>query len=113
MQALKALVIGMGVLLVLGIAGLVYAIVTDAGKRPSAEEAPAMGAAPAQMGPAPMGNVPARIDVPAGTDLVAIHPDGGRLYLHLKTADGARILVLDASSGAALGSIEVRRAEAE
>lgn len=107
MQALKAAVIGMGVLLVIGIIGLVYAIVTDAGKRDGAPAPVADGPAVPQAAP-PMGEAPVRVDLPPGSEVVAVHPDGARLYLHLKTGAGARILVLDSATGAVIGRIDAR-----
>ncbi|MBP5856510.1 hypothetical protein KAJ83_05785 [Marivibrio halodurans] len=92
MQALKALVIGMGVLLILGVVGLVYAIVTDAGKK----VAPLAGA-----------GTPMRVELPAGSAVKGIHPDGDRLYLHLETGSGTRILILDSATGRDLGSIDL------
>ncbi|MEQ8602437.1 MAG: hypothetical protein RIB45_03890 [Marivibrio sp.] len=92
MQALKGVVIFMGVLLIGGVTVLVYLIATGAGKR--AEEAAAMRA-------------PASIGLQAGERLVEMRPDGPRLYLHIDGPDGARILVLDAQDGAPLGEIDL------
>lgn len=92
MQALKALVIGMGVLLILGIVALVYAIVTDAGKK---------------VAPLADPGTPMRVMLPAGSAVKAIHPDGDRLYLHLETASGTRVLILDSATGRDLGTIDL------
>lgn len=92
MQGLKAIVIGMGVLLVVGVTVLVYLIATGAGKR--AGDASPMTA-------------PAAVSLQQGERLVEMRPDGARLYLHIAGPEGARILILDAERGTPVGEIDL------
>ena len=96
MQGLKAIVIGMGVLLIVGVTVLVYLIATGAGKR--AGEASTPGA--------PM-TAPAAVSLQQGERLVEMRPDGPRLYLHIAGPAGARILILDAERGTPVGEIDL------
>jgi hypothetical protein len=57
--------------------------------------------------------MPVEIALPAGSELVAVHPDGERLYLHIETPTGPRILVVDSASGARLGAFAPRARPAE
>ncbi len=43
--------------------------------------------------------------VPAGARLVDMDVDGDRLVLHLETAAGARVLVIDLTTGKTVGAI--------
>ncbi len=45
--------------------------------------------------------------VPAGARLVDMDADGDRLVLHLETADGPRILVIDLTTGKTVGAIDL------
>jgi len=45
--------------------------------------------------------------VPAGARLVDMDVDGDRLVLHLETADGARVLVIDLTTGKTVGAIDL------
>ena len=80
MQGLKALVIFLGVLIVLGLGVVVYGIATKVGK---SDDAPARFSE-------------ASVALPAGYEIVEMRPHGERLYLRLEGPDGPRILVLDA-----------------
>lgn len=90
MQGLKALVIFLGVLIVLGLGVLVYGIATKAGK----------------LGDAPPTFDEATVTLPAGASVVEMRPDGDRLYLRLSAPGGERILVLD-RDGNRLGEIKL------
>ncbi len=45
--------------------------------------------------------------VPAGARLVDLDADGDRLVLHLQTADGPRVLVIDLTTGKTVGAIDL------
>ena len=95
MRALKALVIGMGVLIVIGVVVLVYAIIERAGKT----DAPETMAAPSQ------------IDLPAGARIVETSIGDGRIVVRLSLADGShRLLVIDADTGRRVGEINLQSA---
>jgi len=98
MQALKTVVIAMGLLLIVGVTVLVYLIVSGAGK--------SAGGAAGETGVEPM-RAPASVGLQEGERLVEMRPDGPRLYLHIDGPDGARILVLESQTGAPLGEIDL------
>ena len=47
------------------------------------------------------------VRVPAGARLVDLDADGDRLVLHLETADGPRVLVIDLTTGKTVGAIDL------
>ena len=83
-QALKALVIGMGMLIAIGVTVIVVTVFNRTQDRARDVEAPE------------------RLDVaiPAGAKLLEIVPNGQRLVLRLETPDGDQILVVNLRSGA-------------
>ncbi|MCR9219143.1 MAG: DUF6476 family protein [Alphaproteobacteria bacterium] len=93
MQALKALVVFMGVLLIVGLVALVYLIATGAHK---------------SMGERPLA-APAAVPLAAGERVVETRPDGDRLYLRLQGPQGARILILSSETGEPLGELLLQR----
>ncbi|MDP6805971.1 MAG: hypothetical protein QF902_11685 [Rhodospirillales bacterium] len=103
MRALKALVIGMGILIVVGMALIAYGLyskATDPGFAPFSTDddpTPAFGEA--------------SITLPSGCTIVEVQPDGARLYLRIGPPinDCERVIVLDALSGEILGTVEVTR----
>ena len=98
MRALKALVIGMGVLL---IAGVVALVVVMAGR--------IAGKAPAPTAAVPRGFGHAAAEIPAGAAVVSTVAVGDRLVVHLALEDGTpRLLVLDPGTGTVLGTIDLR-----
>jgi hypothetical protein len=100
MRALKALVIGMGILIVLAFGLLVYGLV----KR-SAEPVASSAATGAVVHP----YGPVAIALPPGARLVDTQASEGRLLVQLELAGGVRrVLVLDLASGALVGSIELK-----
>jgi hypothetical protein len=119
MNALKALVIGMGILIVAGVAVLAFAIVRGkSADAPVAEGKPAVALAQsaspsaAQSAPpsaskntAPLPNFGVRdIAVPTGSEIVSITAADGRIILEMQDAEQVtRILLLDPANGAALG----------
>ena len=98
MRALKALVIGMGILILIGFVAVVVAVIDRAGEDPSI----AQSGATTERG---FGDV--RVSVPPGAQVIGTSADGGRLIVHLRLAGGeARILVIDLATGKRLGAIE-------
>lgn len=106
MQALKALVYGMGILIVLAILLLTYGFYTritdpnsklikDDDESPPAEETVASTL---------QGEI--RVPLPEGCTIVEMHPYGQRLYLRTGPAGTCeRVLIIDLSSGQLLGTL--------
>ena len=96
MQSLKALVIGMGVLIVLAMGLLVWGFYTRARNLVAEGGAEPATAAPFQ----------AALDAPMGCEPAEIAADQGRLYVRMGPAGPcARVLVFDGATGRALGSL--------
>ena len=115
MQALKALVIIMGVLIVVG---TTVVVVTIYNRMTAQDEPPptAGGAAPSGFG-APE-SLPAfgtaEVSVPDGCRVMEMVPAGERLLLRLGSIERCnRILVVDLRSGALLGSIALTAPQPE
>lgn len=88
MRALKALVIGMGVLIV---AGLIVVVVTIANRGGVAR---------------PTGFDTAGLGLPAGSEIAAIEAVGDRLAVHVRIpGEGDRILIVDPADGTIVGRI--------
>lgn len=111
MQALKALVIVLGVMIVAGIAVIgvtIYHRATNLVNSPeprSTEPAVRTGFGPG-FGPG-FGRV--ALDLPPGSRVVEMTAEGDRLILRLRLADGGRqILILDMATGKRLGTFELR-----
>ncbi len=107
LAVLKSITIGMGFLIVGGLAALVYGAMNQAGKLKleKAESAPVLEA------PKPFGTL--ELKEPAGTEILELATGDGRLYLRLGGgAKPERILVLDAKSATVLGTILPTQAEA-
>lgn len=110
LRALKFLVIGMGVAIIVGTAVVVATIVQradagwgDARSTGSAVETAAPGAA------SHPGFGTRTLDVPRGGRIVDMIAEGDRLFVRLETSEGTpRIVVLDTATGARLGTFEVR-----
>jgi hypothetical protein len=109
MRVLKSVVIGMAVLIVLGMAMLVYGL-TKPGWKPfanlgsSAPVDPNPAPAPATPAPTPFGDV--RLPVPPGCSIADMAVAGQRLFVRVGPEGAcARIVVLDAGNGAVLGTI--------
>ncbi len=111
MQALKALVIVLGVMIVAGIAVIgvtIYHRATNLVNSPvpgSTEPAVRTGFGPG-FGPG-FGRV--ALDLPPGSRVVEMTAEGDRLILRLRLADGGwQILILDMATGKRLGIFESR-----
>ena len=102
LRAIKAIVIGLGAILVGGTLVLVGALALRA--RHAARVAAVL--------PSPAGaGYRTALDMPAGARLLALQPAGGRLLLRLALfGGGEEIVVVDLGSGARLGTIELSAA---
>ncbi len=114
MQALKALVIFMGVLIVIGMGVLAWGIMykleewqaRESGDAPAVPvvSAPAPPATPADVWP----DMPA-VAVPAGAQVAETIVAEGRLVIRLALADGGqRYLVFDLATGRQLGAVALQ-----
>lgn len=99
MQALKAVVIGMAVLIVVGMVVVIVTIANRLGKGPK----------PA----APVATVAASLALPAGCSVVEMTAVGDRLALRLAgSGDCREILLVDPRSGALAGRLRLAEAPA-
>ena len=103
MQALKALVIGMGILILVAMAVLavtIYKRATAPGGERVIEAGQRTGVAPGLA----FGTVD--LPIPEGAQVEEMNVVDGRLTLRLRLNDGsARIMVVDLASGALLGTL--------
>ncbi len=111
MQALKTLVIVMGVLIVAGMALVGYTLVKRATAPEASRHATAAVSAPAAPGAeaaeTPYG--PVEIALPAGARILRTRAVGRRLIVELELAGGGeRVLVVELSTGALLGTIDLK-----
>ncbi len=104
MQALKGLVVGLGVLIVISFGLLIYGIVAkiaDPEFKVVAEKAGAPPAAPASFGEV-------RLALPAGCTVVDMQTEGERLFLRTGPAGVCeRIVIVDVATGQPLGTLVV------
>ena len=97
MQAIKALVIGMGILIILGAAILVYGLTNKFGAPGSSSKASA----------AAFGTI--RATMPAGASVESVQTQDGSALVHLSLPDGgAQIMVFRLSDGHQTGTIELQ-----
>jgi hypothetical protein len=113
MQALKGLVVGLGILIVIGFVLLIYGFYTSFTNpdfkvmADKSNEASAPAGERANPRPRSFGEV--RISLPDGCTLIEMRPDGDRLYLRTgPTGLCERIVVVDPASGEVLGTIVVK-----
>ena len=97
-RVLKIAVIVMGILLVGGFAFVLAAIVYQASKG---------GQSAAGVGAPPVG-IEAELPIPKDATVTALSLDGDRLALHLQSAAGAEIVVIDLKSGKTLARIGLK-----
>ncbi len=94
MRTLKALVIGMGILIVAGTAMIAVMIV-----RRGADGSAASGNASI---------TPARIALPAGARVIETALDGDRIALRIAlTGGGERVVIIDARTGRRIGAVDL------
>ena len=106
LPALKGLVIGLGILIVVSFGLLVYGFATKiAGVEPETEDEAGVGGTEAP----PVGFGDSRVPVPAGCVVEEMRPDGDLLFLRLGPAGACeRILVLESRTGRHVGAISLR-----
>lgn len=96
MRGLKAMVIGMGVLIIVGVIFLIYAIVQKSGD---------------DLGGGFGGNKPpvaASIELPAGAEVVETRVGVERIVLRLRLPDGSgRLIILNAATGRQVGQTDL------
>lgn len=118
MRALKALVIGMGVLIALVMGVMAYGLMKKASNPDftffdfARQPVAAAPAAVADIRPgAPFGDV--LLPLGPGCRIEDMRPDGGRLFLRVGPADGAcqQIVVIDLASGKIMGNVKVWNAK--
>ncbi len=97
-RVLKIAVIVMGILLVGGFAFVLAAIVYQASK--GGQSATGSGALPA--------GIESELPVPKDATITAMSLDGDRLALHLNSAAGPEIVVLDLRSGAVVSRVKLK-----
>lgn len=112
MQGLKALVIFMGVLIVIGLGILAYGIATKFGGKekqdaattaPVAEQPLSLGAAAVG---APFGDL--HVTLPRDAQVVAVTPSGGLLFVRYRRLDGNEgVVVVDLAGGRQLGTVHL------
>ncbi len=91
MQALRILVVVMGVMIVGGMVTLVMLLAQKMGGAPAVEAASAT------------------LDEPAGTQIVAAVPGGETVALHLRGGGPDRVVVVEARTGRVLGRVALAR----
>lgn len=110
MQAIKALVIGLGILIVAGIALLAYAFyarMTDPEFRLAKTERQQAAAVRAGQRGERFGQ--ANLDLPEGCSIVEVQPDGKWLYLRVGPPGPCeRVVIVDPLSGRVHGSLIAR-----
>ncbi len=105
-RLLKAIVIGLGVLLVAGLAVVVGTIVHRAGQLAPAPPAAAVTTEITSAAPSAFGSK--KLDLPPGSRLIEIHPEGDRLILRLRQVGGnEQLMVLSLITGERLGIIDL------
>jgi hypothetical protein len=102
-HALKALVVGLGVLIVGGICLLAYGLYMKASDPDFSLFRDGAGTAVPAMRFGRLG-----LDLPKGCSIVEMRPDGERLFLHIgpPVKSCERIIVIDAIDGTVLGTVE-------
>jgi len=124
MQALKGLVVGLGLLIVIGVLGLGYGfyvkfykkdatLFSGAAGTPAAVSPPIAGAPPASAAkgePSPAATFgETRLSLPEGCNVTEMRPDGRRLYLRTGPAGLCeRIILVDVATGDVLGTIVIK-----
>jgi hypothetical protein len=101
MKSLKALVIGMGVLIVVGLALLGYGLYRNMGHQASAK------AVAAEVGDGGHPYFFVELPVTAGNRLEQMAVAGEKVILRFSGTDGERILVLDPLTGRLTGTISL------
>lgn len=100
MQALRALVVIMGVMIIAGMGLLVYGMMTQISRGDETEQSAAAKA---------FGNVASSL--PAGAVVAGVSVDDGRAVVHVRLArGGAEVRIFDLDTGMATGMIQLKAA---
>lgn len=111
MKALKALVIGMGLLIVAGLGGLGWGLYRNTHRAaPVAAPVAALPSVPVPAEPlasatAEHGFFTVDVPVPEGARLEQVGEAGGRLVLRLSGGEGDRLVLIDPASGRVTGTV--------
>ncbi len=98
MRTLKALVIGMGILIVAGTA-VIAVMIARRGADGAAGDNTASGGA---------STTPAKIALPAGARVIETALDGDRIALRIVlTGGGERVMIIDARTGRRIGAVDL------
>jgi hypothetical protein len=107
MQVVKALVIGMGFLILVGLAILVYGLTNKFGSSPSPAGGQTAATAAGDAAVPAFGTI--RAALPAGATVAGVQMQGGAVMVHLTMPDGgAQIMVFRLSDGRQTGTIELQ-----
>ncbi|ODA67624.1 hypothetical protein A7A08_01658 [Methyloligella halotolerans] len=107
-RMLKIAVTVMGVLLVAGFL-LIIATIAFQATQMGVEDAPAQVAErPSKETPSPMPREAFDVAIPEGADVAGMDVDGDRLALHLRTAKGSEVLIVDLKTGRIVSRIALR-----
>ena len=124
MNALKGLVIFLGILIVIAMTALAYALYYKsqnpdfklfAASSPATSPSATSPASPPSAIPAPplaaksFGDINLRL--PRDGEVKQMTSDGRRLFLHVDGPDGGRVVVIDLANGSVLGNIHLNRAQ--
>ncbi|CAN0569030.1 unnamed protein product [Laminaria digitata] len=110
MRALKAMVIGMGVLIVIGVIVLIYAVTLRPGDEPGPGAVSGKLPTPAAPSTPSIPSTPyiSAIDLPTGAEVVETRVGDGRIVIRLRLASGSgRLLILDAATGRLIGQTDL------
>ncbi|MDR3437937.1 hypothetical protein [Telmatospirillum sp.] len=106
MKALKALVIGMGVLIIVGLALVGYGLSNNSLRKPPPAVAGG-GAVPLSGEPAGRAYYSVEVPVTAGNHLEQMAVSGDKVLLRFAGSEGDRILVVDPQTGHLSGTISL------
>lgn len=102
MQVIKALVVGMGVLIILGLGLLAYGLASKFGETVASD-----GSDKTVVSAAAFGTI--RADLPAGATVADVQIQDGTMMVRLALPDGgAQIMVFRLSDGRQTGTIELQ-----
>lgn len=107
MRALKAIVIGMGAMIVAAIVLIAYGLYkksVDPSWRLFGPKTQATETAPPSAPALPFGDI--RLDIPSGCRIIDVRPDGRRAYVLIgPDAPCSAVIVVDTATGQVLGRI--------